>query len=132
MARKNGLAGNGNGKGEELIRGWEASGLTQREYCERRGIPMTTFGYYRRLELKNREQGQQREEEEKGGNGEGDSAARVSALLPVTVSRLSVVAEGKQADGGFVLTLRNGRRIEAGWGFGEAELARLVRVAERV
>jgi hypothetical protein len=26
--------------------------------------------------------------------------------------------------------LANGRRIESGWGFGDAELARLIRVAE--
>jgi hypothetical protein len=32
--------------------------------------------------------------------------------------------------GGFVLVLGNGRRIESGWRFGDAELARLIRVAE--
>jgi hypothetical protein len=31
---------------------------------------------------------------------------------------------------GFVLTLGNGRRIASGWGFGDTELARLIRVAE--
>ena len=31
---------------------------------------------------------------------------------------------------GFVLVLGNGRRIASGWGFGDAELARLIRVAE--
>jgi hypothetical protein len=31
---------------------------------------------------------------------------------------------------GFALVLGNGRRIESGWRFGEAELARLIRVAE--
>jgi hypothetical protein len=30
----------------------------------------------------------------------------------------------------FVLTLGNGRRIASGWGFGDAELARLIRIAE--
>jgi hypothetical protein len=33
---------------------------------------------------------------------------------------------------GFVLVLGNGRRIESGWKFGEAELARLIRIAEAV
>jgi hypothetical protein len=28
--------------------------------------------------------------------------------------------------------LGNGRRIESGWGFGEAELVRLIRIAESV
>jgi hypothetical protein len=31
---------------------------------------------------------------------------------------------------GFTLRLANGRRIESGWRFAEAELARLIRVAE--
>jgi hypothetical protein len=31
---------------------------------------------------------------------------------------------------GFALVLGNGRRIESGWQFGEAALARLIRVVE--
>jgi hypothetical protein len=31
-------------------------------------------------------------------------------------------------DRGFVVVLGNGRRIESGWKFGDAELARLIRV----
>jgi len=31
---------------------------------------------------------------------------------------------------GFVLMLGNGRRIASGWAFGDADLARLIRVAE--
>ena len=30
----------------------------------------------------------------------------------------------------FALMLRNGRRIESGWNFGDADLARLIRVSE--
>ena len=39
------------------------------------------------------------------------------------------VAAG-EATGGFLLHLANGRRIESKWSFGEAELMRLIRVAE--
>jgi hypothetical protein len=39
------------------------------------------------------------------------------------------VAAGEPAPG-FTLSLANGRRIESGWRFAEAELARLIRVAE--
>jgi hypothetical protein len=35
-----------------------------------------------------------------------------------------------QPAGGFVLVLANGRRIESSWRFAEAELMRLIRVAE--
>ena len=39
------------------------------------------------------------------------------------------VAEG-EATGSFLVHLANGRRIESKWNFGEAELARLIRLAE--
>jgi hypothetical protein len=40
------------------------------------------------------------------------------------------VVSAPEADRGLVLVLCNGRRIETGWG--EAELERLIRVAEAV
>ena len=39
------------------------------------------------------------------------------------------VAAG-EATGAFLLHLANGRRIESKWSFGEAELMRLIRIAE--
>ena len=41
-----------------------------------------------------------------------------------------VKVEAVEATGGFVLHLANGRRIESKWDFGEAELRRLILVAE--
>ena len=32
---------------ERLVKGYEESGLSRREYCEREGMPVTTFDYYR-------------------------------------------------------------------------------------
>jgi hypothetical protein len=94
-----------------LVAGWERSEMTQREYCERHGIPETTFAYYRR-----RAREQQRR-------------SKPVRLVPVSiVSRQASVAAGS---GGFTLVLVNGRRIESGWGVAEEDLAGLVRVAER-
>jgi hypothetical protein len=42
------------------------------------------------------------------------------------------VESAPEPDGGFVLVLGNGRRIESGWRFGDGDLARLIRVAEAV
>jgi len=39
--------------------------------------------------------------------------------------------EPSDPDTGFVLMLGNGRRIASGWGFADAGLARLIRVAEQ-
>lgn len=44
---------------------------------------------------------------------------------------VEVEVAAKETPGGFILSLANGRRIESGWGFGEAELTRLIRIAER-
>jgi hypothetical protein len=43
---------------------------------------------------------------------------------------LKVEVAGKEAAPVFTLSLANGRRIESNWSFGEAELARLIRIAE--
>ena len=52
---------------------------------------------------------------------------RVQARQPRLVE---VEVAGSEAGAGFTLSLANGRRIESGWRFGEAEMARLIRVAE--
>ena len=44
--------------------------------------------------------------------------------------KLVEVAIEAQRRTGFALVLANGRRIESSWKFGEADLARLIRVAE--
>lgn len=43
---------------------------------------------------------------------------------------VEVAIKPEQAGPGFVLVLGNGRRIESSWKFAEAELIRLIRVAE--
>lgn len=43
---------------------------------------------------------------------------------------LEVAIEPPQAGPGFALVLANGRRIESSWKFAEANLLRLIRVAE--
>lgn len=114
--RRNGTQGKQDGV-EALVRGWETSGLTQREYCERHGVPLSTFGYYRRRQMQ--------------GEREGASSASWPSpmLLPLTIKATNT--EQNRSSWDFVLTLRNGRRVESGWGFVDSELARLLRVAEQ-
>ena len=52
----------------------------------------------------------------------------LDAWRRVRLVRVKVAAG--EATGGFLLHLANGRRIESKWDFGEAELMRLIRVAE--
>ena len=85
----------------QVVEQFRASGLSQIEYCRRTSMVLSTLGRYLRR-INNREQ----------------PLVRVKVEAP------------PEPDTGFVLMLGNGRRIASGWGFGEAELARLIRVAE--
>ena len=90
-----------------VLEEYKASGLTRREFCRQRSIALTTFDYWRREHaMKPRKQG------------------RRPRLVKVEV------AASEAAGPGFTLSLANGRRIESSWWFAEAELARLIRIAE--
>jgi len=83
-----------------MIEEFQSSGLTRREFCERRHIPVSTLDYWRR------------------------APSRAARLVEVKVA-------ASEPAPGFRLSLANGRRIESSWSFAEAELARLIRIAER-
>lgn len=88
---------------KQIVEQYQASGMTQGAYCQQTGIAVNTL---RRYIQRN------------GGEGQ--------RLLPVSL-------EGtREADSGFALVLGNGRRIESGWGFSDADLVRLIRVVEAV
>lgn len=85
----------------QVLAEYQESGLTRRAFCQQRGMPLTTFDYWRR---------------ELGAKAKPRLVkVKLGAAEPVT---------------NFTLTLINGRRIESPWSFGETELARLIRVAE--
>jgi hypothetical protein len=89
-----------------MLEEYAASGLRRREFCEQRGIALTTFDYWRREQaVQPRSPGQR---------------ARMVAVQ---------VAAAETAPN-FTLSLANGRRIESSWRFADAELARLIRIAE--
>ena len=78
-----------------------SSGLTRREFCSQRGKALTTFDYWR-TQLRSKPR-----------------------LVKVEVARPEAAAQS------FTLRLANGRSIESSWRFGEEELVRLIRIAER-
>jgi hypothetical protein len=87
-----------------LVAGYERSGLTRREYCERAGLALTTLDYYRQK--------------------------RIQRQSPRLVA-VRVTPAGTKAAQGMALVLGNGRRVEISGEIVEAELAKLVRVAEQ-
>jgi hypothetical protein len=89
-----------------MLEEYAASGMGRREYCQQRGIALTTFDYWRR---------------------EHAVKARKQARRPRMVA---VKVDHEEAGPNFTLGLANGRRIESSWGFADVELARLIRIAE--
>ena len=96
---------------ERLLKGYEESGLSRQEYCQREGIRVSTLDYYR-----------QRQSARKAA-----AQRRAAGLLKVKLE-----APRLQAQSLFTLVLANGRRIESVWSFSDADLARLIRIAEAV
>ena len=89
-----------------VLEEYAASGLSRREFCQQRGITLTTFDYWRREHMvKPRKQ------------------ERRPRLVAVKVANAEPAPD-------FRLSLTNGRRIECSWRFGDAELTRLIRIAE--
>ena len=90
----------------QLLEEYSASGLGRREFCEQRQIPLRTFDYWRQ---------------------EHADKPRKQVKRPRLV-KVEVAASEETKP--FTLSLANGRRIECSWRFADAELARLIRVAE--
>lgn len=86
---------------EQVLEQYRTSGLTQIEYCRQTGMALSTLARY----LRRRGADQQQ------------------------LMRVQVESDA-EFGAGFALVLGNGRRIESGWRFGEAELSRLIRVVE--
>ena len=85
---------------EELLEKYRTSGMTLVAYCQQVGIARSTLGRYLR----------------RGSDRQRLVRVKVDAAMNPRPS--------------FVLVLSNGRRIESGWQFQDADLARLIRVAE--
>jgi hypothetical protein len=86
---------------QQIVEQFRASGLSQMEYCRQSGVVLSSLGRY----LRRNTNAEQR-------------LVRVKVETPPT------------PESGFVLMLSNGRRIASSWGFADAELARLIRIAE--
>ena len=89
-----------------VLEEYAAGGLSRREFCQQRGITLTTFDYWRRVHAV-----------------QPPKPARRPRMVAVKLAHAEPAAD-------FRLSLGNGRRIECSWGFADAELVRLIRIAE--
>jgi transposase-like protein len=86
---------------QQIVEQFRTSGLSKIEYCRQNGVVLSSLGRYLRRH-----------------ESSGQRFVRVKVEPPAA------------PDTGFVLMLVNGRRIASSWGFADADLARLIRVAE--
>lgn len=86
---------------QRLLEGYRQHSGTRAEYCRQQGISVSMLAYYLQ-----RPTGQPR------------------------IARVKLASKSAGTTGTFALWLRNGRRIESAWNFRDADLARLIRIAE--
>jgi hypothetical protein len=87
----------------DLIEKFYVSGMKRVEYCRQTGVGKSTLDRWL----------------QKQGN-------------PRHFVKVNLKQALTPAERGFALLLANGRRIEGSWQFGDSDLARLIRIAERV
>jgi hypothetical protein len=87
---------------QNLLDGYRQRTVTRTEYCRQQGIPTSTLDCYRRR----------------------------YDPKPARFARVKITAQASEPVTAFALVLRNGRRIESAWNFRDADLTRLIRVAE--
>jgi len=87
---------------QNLLDGYRRRTVTRAEYCRQQGVATSVLDYYRRR------------------------------YDPKTTrfARVKITRQPSEPATAFALVLRNGRRIESTWNFRDADLARLIRVAE--
>lgn len=94
----------------ELVEEFHASGLTQTEFCQRRGVVLTTLNRYLNKHRKT-------------------SPARGGLVAVEVANPLPLQREAERA---LTVALPRGRKIEVGVGFDTSTLARIVAVLERM
>jgi hypothetical protein len=88
---------------QHLLEEFRQSGESRTAFCRRHAIPVTTLDYYRH---------------------------RQNLQARPRLARVQLTAPASDPAATFCLVLRNGRRIESTWNFRDADLARLIGIAD--
>ena len=88
---------------QRLLNGYRQRSGTRAEYCRQQGISIHMLSYY---------------------------LQRQAQQVRPRLARVRLASSSTNAAGTFALLLRNGRRIECAWNFRDADLTRLIRIAE--
>ena len=90
----------------ETMRAWSESGLTQAAFCKQRGIPISTFQYWRYQ----RRAGQGADVP--GNAASGRKAAGTKKAAPPSFAPVRIIPASSPESAGIAVVLTNGRRLE--------------------
>lgn len=110
-----------------VVASWETSGLSQAEFCRRRGVKAVTFGWWkRRLKGARKPTGGIR------GGGDGSSVRGAAEFVEVALPQTAQVNESMSsaALGCYEIVLNGGRVIRLPHTFEPAVVVQLVTVLE--
>ena len=107
---------------EQLVGAWEASGLSQAEFCRRRGVKEVTFGWWKRKLRPTAKRGGRRV----GGVARSPRRAKQARFVELAVPKTAVAVGAF----GYEIALRSGRVIRLGHDFDPSVVGELITVAE--
>ena len=111
------------------VEAWEKSGLSQAEFCRRRGIAAVNFGWWKRKLSGARDQGRRRRRRRSAAGGQREHAAFVEVALPSRVlaagptSSISAAASAA----GYEIALPGGALIRLPGDFDPEKVSQLIR-----
>lgn len=114
----------------ELLRAWERSGLSQAEFCRRRGIKAVSFSWWKRqLGMATRSTGR-RMPGLAGGSRPGQRAKFVEVTWPAGPGALSPALGASTGSFGYEVVLTSGRVLRLPPVFDSDQVSRLITAVE--
>jgi len=120
---------------QRLVTAWEKSGLSQAEFCRRRGVKPVAFGWWKRRLVGAAKTGPRRDRHGVGRRRTHKHADFVEVSLPGSVFPAgSVISTGTRwrpvGSGGYEIVLNNGRVIRLPHNFNPEVVAQLIAAVE--
>jgi hypothetical protein len=114
----------------ELLRAWERSGLSQAEFCRRRGLKAVSFSWWKRQLGMARRPTHRGARSQTGGSRPGPRAKFVEVTWPTAPSVLSSALDASTGSFGYEVVLTSGRVLRLPLAFAADQVSRLITAVE--
>ncbi len=118
---------------QRMVRAWEASGLTQAEFCRRRGLTAANFAWWKRQLVGATGRGGRGRRAQPKGNVGQNRPSFVEVALPGAgaTSRSGASASGESPEAGYEVALPGGTLIRLPTGFDVDRALQLIQAVAR-